>query len=90
MYQDATDALRAAYHGRQLPIVVAHKPGKGWILSDPANPAKDANPEILCLKAGTLPLPLTEDGAEVLASIYRSLSGSVRKGTTVCAVRHTT
>jgi hypothetical protein len=69
LFTDARHALRHAY--AESPAVVAYALG-GWTVYPPTETAPQcAVPEILVLAPGRLPLPLTEDGDAVWASIIR-------------------
>ena len=79
LYSDASHALRAAY--AVAPSVIAwvaptETQKSGWIVYDPKDPVPNTVPEILCLKTGTHPLGLNEDGQEVLDSIFQNAVSS--------------
>ena len=66
-YQDASFALTVAY--ASAPSVIGWKSG-GWIVYSPLDAAPhDIEPELLVLKLGHIPIPLSDIGCWVLASI---------------------
>ena len=71
--KDASDALALAKE--RPPNVVAWVPGElkggGWIVYPPTEPPPGKyDPEFLVIGGPSLPIPLSEEGCEVLASIY--------------------
>ncbi len=73
IHTDATTAIREA--SAAGPAVVAWVPvGRarqtGWVVYRPAAPIDGVEPELLCLKTGALPIPLSENGLEVARSAF--------------------
>lgn len=67
-YINARHALRAAY--AQAPTAIGWKPG-GWIIYDPTDGAPPGvAPEMLVLRQGSLPVPLSENGLAVIRSAF--------------------
>ena len=72
-YERADEALADAQgwaRHRGIAWGVAYRPGKGWFPYDLRETCLSTGdvPEFLC-PGGTLPIPLSEEGVEVLASI---------------------
>jgi hypothetical protein len=70
-FDNAKNAIRAAF--ARAPMVVAWVPNlSSWTIYHPSNPIPNAEPEILCLRTGLFPIPLSEDGADVLFSALQA------------------
>jgi hypothetical protein len=78
-YDDAADAIRDANYIASMtknPQVIAYVSGFGWTHYDPRNGAvPNGKPELLCFALGRIPLPLSEDGFDVLFSAIRAELG---------------
>lgn len=77
-HKNAIDALRYAYFFP--PTVIAYRQGAGWTTYHPTQscPA-GCEPELFVGARGCFPVPLSETGAEVWASILRELINGAAK-----------
>ena len=66
IFENARHAIRMGQ--ANAPCGIGYITGKGWRLYDLAEPPPGVIPEMVCLKLGKLPIPLTENGAAVLTS----------------------
>ncbi len=71
IHDDARDAIRegnmlASQTG--IPHAIGYVKGFGWTCYDPRNADPNVEPELLCFALGKVPLPLSENGFDVLFS----------------------
>lgn len=61
----------------KAPMVVAWLPDKvAWVLSDPRCPVAGAEPDLLCIGLGHLPIPLSESGCTILQQLVRQFASA--------------
>lgn len=72
-FDNAHDAIRAGTFSTKLKGV-AYRKGYGWFLYDPTLGVNDAESEFLCRSPGQLPIPVSEDGATILAQFIAGVA----------------
>jgi hypothetical protein len=66
IHQDARHAIQEGQ--AKAPSVIGYRQGRGWLVYCPTQPPPDCIPEILCIRLGVIPIPLTDEGVQVLTS----------------------
>jgi len=72
IYRNLKDAIRSG--NEQAPCGIGYKKDDGWFVYELADGMmiKDAVPEFVCVKQGTMPIALTDIAAEAWSSLVRS------------------
>lgn len=74
LYMDCHAAIRDANAQRNTGIGWDASQ-KAWILYDPTKGAPaGVEPEMLCIKSGMLPIPLSESGKVIIAALFAKIS----------------
>lgn len=74
IYNNIRDAITIAFSWKTPKVIAYYRTPEetGWIIYDPSFPVNNSEPDLLCIKLGTLPVPLSDTGRLILSSLIRN------------------